>query len=87
MATAPIGPGAAPANTDARSVARQELVERAFEEIATSILVLDASQLLDHDDNLKDIRLGTAMFTQIADRVIAHRKAIDASYAQPEGEA
>jgi hypothetical protein len=68
-------------------VARQELVERAFEEIATSILVLDASQLLDHDDNLKDIRLGTAMFTQIADRVIAHRKAIDASYAQPEGEA
>ena len=79
MATNPLQPGAAPANTAARED-REEIRGIAFEQIEAMILTLDAAQLFDHPDDPKAIALGAAMFTAIVDRVLQARRDLDATF-------
>jgi hypothetical protein len=60
----------------------EEIRARAYEEIETMILTLDASQLFDHDDDQRARRLGAAMFNVIVDRIIAVRTRLDEALEQ-----
>jgi len=79
MATEPLQPGAAPANTDVR-VKREDIRAIAFEQIEAMILTIDAAQLFDHPDDPKTIALGATMFNVIVDRLLQARRDLDATF-------